>query len=164
MIDGEVVNADDWKPEPRGTFEIDGGLHIGFMFTAGEIRALRDSMQAEEFLDMLAKAVCGAADRRRSVVDSMLYRLRHLATKQAEERAAKKAEAEANAVEAPTTWRDRVKVERAELMERMDKLRAFLQTTEFRSLPESHRGLLDAQINAMMQYASLLALRLFEEE
>ena len=60
------------------------------------------------------------------------------------------------------TWRDRLVIEKDELLERLDKLTTFLSGPLFTALPEDQQVLMNGQMAAMSSYLSILKLRLGE--
>ena len=58
------------------------------------------------------------------------------------------------------TFKDRLTIEYAQLEERHRKLRAFMETTAFRDLPEESRTLLAEQEVAMGNYSAILNTRI----
>jgi len=57
-------------------------------------------------------------------------------------------------------YRDRVRAERAELHERLEKLTAFIDTDAYRALPLVERHDLSAQYTAMSAYRNTLDRRI----
>lgn len=62
--------------------------------------------------------------------------------------------------QAPHSVRDRVQIEADELRKKTLTLGNFRKTDLFQDLPEEHRGLLEAQLVAMMTYLGILDRRL----
>lgn len=60
------------------------------------------------------------------------------------------------------TWRDRLVIEKDELLERLDKLTTFLAGPLFKALPEDQQVLMNGQMAAMSSYLAILKLRLGE--
>lgn len=60
----------------------------------------------------------------------------------------------------PATFRDRVKLEHAEIEARLDKLTAFNASPTFESLPEAEQERLVRQAGVMVQYSDVLAERI----
>ena len=56
----------------------------------------------------------------------------------------------------------RIKKEKKELTEKVVDLEAFIESEDFKKVPEVHRGLLISQIGAMVSYANILETRIVD--
>jgi hypothetical protein len=61
-------------------------------------------------------------------------------------------------------WQNRVFIEKAELDDKIVRLRSFMQCNEYSNLGEEDRGDLQYQEYAMMQYSAALARRIVKFE
>ena len=60
------------------------------------------------------------------------------------------------------TWKDRLEIEKDQLVERLDKLTTFLSSPLFDAIDDQQKALLNGQMEAMSSYLAILKMRLGE--